>query len=89
MSSNKVSRRTVLGLAGAAAGGAVLGRGRLTAPARAAEGDKEFKVGAVLELSGSDSSGGQLAQRGYQFWVDTVNKAGGIEVGGNLAKALA
>jgi len=82
MSSNKVSRRTVLGLAGAAAGGAVLGRGRLTVPARAAEGGSEFKIGAVLELSGSDSSGGQLAQRGYQFWVDTVNKAGGIEVGG-------
>ncbi|MGN6550830.1 MAG: amino acid ABC transporter substrate-binding protein [Pararhizobium sp.] len=82
MSNSKVTRRTVLGLAGAAAGGAVLGTGRLTVPARAAESGKEFKVGAVLELSGADSSGGQLAQRGYQFWVDTVNKSGGIEVGG-------
>ena len=36
----------------------------------------------MLELSGEDSSGGHLAQRGYQFWVDTVNKNGGIEIGG-------
>jgi branched-chain amino acid transport system substrate-binding protein len=83
MSNKRITRRTVLSLAGAAAGGAVLGHGRLTTPARAAEeAGKEFKIGAVLELSGADSSGGHLAQRGYQFWVDTVNKAGGIEVGG-------
>ncbi len=82
MSNNKITRRTVLGLTSAVAGGAVLGRGRLTVPARAADAGKEFKIGAVLELSGSDSSGGHLAQRGYQFWVDTVNKSGGIEIAG-------
>jgi branched-chain amino acid transport system substrate-binding protein len=82
MSNKRITRRTVLSLAGAAAGGAVLGHGRLTVPARAAEAGTEFKIGAVLELSGADSSGGHLAQRGYEFWVDTVNKAGGIEVGG-------
>lgn len=49
-------------------------------------GSDTFKIGAVLELSGADSSGGQLAQRGYQFWVDTVNKAGGIKVGGKQYK---
>ncbi|MDN5928822.1 MAG: amino acid ABC transporter substrate-binding protein [Hyphomicrobiales bacterium] len=83
MSNKRITRRTVLSLAGVAAGGAVLGRGRLMVPARAAEeAGKEFKIGAVLELSGADASGGHLAQRGYEFWVDTVNKAGGIEVGG-------
>jgi branched-chain amino acid transport system substrate-binding protein len=73
MSNKRITRRTVLSLAGAAAGGAVLGQGRLTAPARAAEAGTEFKIGAVLELSGADASGGHLAQRGYEFWVDTVN----------------
>lgn len=82
MSNSRITRRGVLGMASAAAGGALIGRGRLTVPARAADDAKEFKIGAVLELSGDDSSGGHLAQRGYQFWVDTVNKGGGIEVGG-------
>ena len=82
MSDMRITRRTVLSLAGAAAGGAVIGGRPLVAPARAAEAGEEFKIGAVLELSGDDSSGGHLAQRGYQFWVDTVNKDGGIEVGG-------
>lgn len=82
MKKHQVTRRQALALAGAAAGGAALSRSPFTVPARAAEGASEFKIGAVLELSGSDASGGQLAQRGYQFWVDTVNKNGGIEVGG-------
>src|SRR5215831_7089986 len=37
--------------------------------------------GAVLELSGADATGGQIAQRGYQMWADTVNKAGGLAIG--------
>lgn len=49
-------------------------------------GGGTYKVGAVLELSGADSAGGQLAKRGYQFWVDTVNKKGGIDVGGQKYK---
>ncbi|HET7413787.1 MAG TPA: amino acid ABC transporter substrate-binding protein [Pararhizobium sp.] len=80
MSRNGYTRRTVLGM-GAAAGGAVLAGRPLTVPAQAAT-TKELKVGAVLELSGADSSGGQLAKRGYEFWVDTVNKQGGVEIGG-------
>jgi len=81
MSDRKITRRTVLSLASAAAGGAAIGRSPWVARARAADAE-EFKIGAVLELSGDDASGGGVAQRGYQFWVDTVNKAGGIEVGG-------
>lgn len=82
MSDRRITRRTVLNLAGAAAGGAAIGRSRLVARATAAEAGEEFKIGAVLELSGDDASGGNVAQRGYQLWVDTVNKNGGIEVGG-------
>ncbi|WP_034715366.1 amino acid ABC transporter substrate-binding protein [Intrasporangium chromatireducens] len=82
----ELNRRHFLTGAGLALGGAVL------APSLAACGggggggggssSGKFKIGAVLELSGADATGGQIAQRGYQFWVDTVNKAGGIAVGG-------
>lgn len=83
MSKQHVTRRQVLGSAGATAGAITLGSGLLaTRASAAASGKKEFAVGAVLELSGADSSGGQLAKRGYEFWVDTVNKQGGISVGG-------
>ena len=35
----------------------------------------------MLELSGESATGGQIAQRGYQLWADTVNKAGGLAIG--------
>lgn len=82
MSYRRITRRHVLGSTGLAAGGFLLGSTARPEIARAASDDKEFKIGAVLELSGADASGGHLAQRGYQFWVDTVNSQGGIEVGG-------
>ncbi len=80
MSKQQVTRRQVLEQAGVTAGGIMLGSGVLATRAGAAS--KEFAVGAVLELSGADASGGQLAKRGYEFWVDTVNKQGGISIGG-------
>src|SRR5690606_37384024 len=73
-----LSRRKFLGYAGAAGGVLVLGAcGR-----GGGAGGDTYKIGAVLELSGSDSAGGQLARRGYEFWAETVNAKGGIEVGG-------
>jgi branched-chain amino acid transport system substrate-binding protein len=78
-----VTRRQFLIRSGALAGGAVIGPGLLSAcGGETSGGASAFKVGAVLELSGADASGGQLARRGYQFWVDTVNKQGGIDIGG-------
>ncbi len=70
------------------AGGAVASPGLLAACGGGGGGSSTamYKVGAVLELSGPDSAGGQLAKRGYQFWVDTVNKKGGIVVGGTKHK---
>lgn len=56
----------------------------LIAPSAFASGDgggKKFKIGAVLELSGLDVTGGQLCKRGYEFWAKTINKAGGIKIG--------
>jgi len=43
----------------------------------------KFKVGAVLELSGLDATGGQICKRGYEMWAKTVNDAGGINIGGS------
>ena len=45
------------------------------------EATDTFKVGAVLELSGASATGGQIAQRGYQLWADTVNNKGGLSIG--------
>lgn len=82
-----VTRRQFLVRSGTLAGGAVVGPGLLAACGGDSGGGSDtFRVGAVLELSGADSSGGQLARRGYQFWVDTVNGNGGIDVGGKKYK---
>ncbi len=78
--SSKLTRRQALAATGAMAGSIGLAASFPARRARAA--DEEFKIGAVLELSGDDASGGQLAQRGYQFGVDTLNQRGGITIGG-------
>src|ERR671922_1461039 len=81
-----LTRRQFLARSGAA-GGALLAPGLLAACGDGGGGGAStFKVGAVLELSGSDATGGQLARRGYQFWVDTVNAKGGIDVAGKKYK---
>ena len=42
-----------------------------------------FKLGAVTSLSGDLRFGGEVTQRGYDLWADTINEEqGGIEVGG-------
>jgi branched-chain amino acid transport system substrate-binding protein len=90
MSERQTTRREFLGRTGAVAGGVVLGPGVLAACGGGGGGGgggaSEYKIGAVLELSGSDSAGGQLAKRGYDFWAETVNKQGGIVVGGKKYK---
>jgi branched-chain amino acid transport system substrate-binding protein len=83
----EITRRQFLIRSGAA-GGVVLAPGLLQAcgDSGGGGGGDTFKVGAVLELSGADATGGALAQRGYQFWADTVNANGGIEVAGKKYK---
>ena len=87
--SDEISRRDFIRYS-LLAGGAVASPGLLAAcgggGGGGSSGSGMYKVGAVLELSGADSAGGQLAKRGYQFWVDTVNKKGGIDVGGTKYK---
>jgi branched-chain amino acid transport system substrate-binding protein len=81
---DQLTRRRFLARTGALAGGVALGPGLVAACGGSSGGGgaKEFRIGAVLELSGADSAGGQLAKRGYDFWADTVNKRGGISIGG-------
>src|SRR5215468_10325504 len=79
-----INRRRFLTRAGLVVGGAVAGPSFLAACGGNKGGgtaSDTFKVGAVLELSGEDATGGQIAQRGYQMWADTVNKAGGLSIG--------
>jgi len=53
-------------------------------PAQAA--DKVIKVGAALPLTGPLSPEGTRQKNGFQLWVDTVNKAGGVKTGGDTYK---
>ena len=82
--SNYINRRRFLTRAGLMVGGAVAGPSLLAAcGGDTGEGTTtdSFKVGAVLELSGASATGGQIAQRGYQLWADTVNNKGGLSIG--------
>jgi branched-chain amino acid transport system substrate-binding protein len=81
--SNNINRRRFLGQAGLVVGGVVAGPSLLSAcGGDTGEGATDtFKVGAVLELSGASATGGQIAQRGYQLWADTVNSKGGLAIG--------
>jgi branched-chain amino acid transport system substrate-binding protein len=88
--SNYIDRRRFLTRAGLMVGGVVAGPSLLSACGGDTGGGSEsntFKVGAVLELSGASATGGQIAQRGYQLWADTVNeKSGGLNIGGTKYK---
>ena len=49
------------------------------------EGDTII-LGSAISLTGKYSSNGVNAQNGYNFAVDTINKAGGVKVGGKSYK---
>ena len=81
--SGHLTRRRFLERSGALAGGAVIGPGLLAACGgdEAGGGSDVFRVGAVLELSGESATGGQLARRGYDFGIRTINSKGGVRIG--------
>jgi len=43
---------------------------------------REIKIGAVLPLTGAFGASGNYFKQGYTMAIDDVNKAGGLEVGG-------
>ncbi len=49
------------------------------APAKASQ---TLKLGAAVALTGPVSREGTLVKDGYDFWMQTVNEKGGIDVGG-------
>jgi branched-chain amino acid transport system substrate-binding protein len=86
--STPVTRRQFIRY-GALAGGAVVAPNLLSACGGSQGGGSKsdvFKVGAVLELSGSSATGGQVAKRGYELWAKTVNSKGGIKIGSKSYK---
>lgn len=50
-----------------------------------AEGDT-IRLGAAVAMTGAVAKEGQLVKEGYEFWKNTVNAQGGIEVGGKKYK---
>ena len=42
-----------------------------------------IKIGAVVPLTGRYAAGGEQVKNGYELAVDAINKAGGVDVGGN------
>ena len=81
--SNNINRRRFLTRAGLMVGGVVASPSLLSACGgdTGEQATDTLKVGAVLELSGASATGGQIAQRGYQLWADTVNNKGGLSIG--------
>src|SRR3954465_4950533 len=82
--STSINRRLFLTRAGLVAGGVVAGPSLLSAcggGGGGGGGGETVKGGAGPQLSGESATGGQIAQRGYQLWADTVNKKGGLSIG--------
>lgn len=59
----------------------------LAAPTIVRAQAQEWVIGAPLPITGGLAPDGAKQQRGYQFWADTVNAAGGVMVGGQRIKA--
>ena len=74
----KVVRRTVLGLAGAAA----LMAGALAATAAQAD----ITIGMTVSQTGRFALAAQSGERGFKIWIDDVNSRGGIDIGGKKHK---
>lgn len=79
----KPTRRDFLQIGGAALGTLA---GTALVPWRAVAATREFRVGVVTSLSGENIFGGNLTRRGYDFWAETINAKGGIEVHGKRYK---
>lgn len=45
-------------------------------------GEKVLKLGAAISETGQVSREGKFLKDGYEFWKDTVNAAGGVDIGG-------
>ncbi len=65
----------------------ILVLGLVIAPVGQAQEKRDFfKLGVVTSLSGELAFGGSVTKRGYDMWADTLNAAGGIDIGGKKYK---
>lgn len=69
----------VIGLTGC--GGAQQPAAPASGGGSAAPKEQVLKIGAAVSQTGSLATEGKYVKDGYDFWKDTVNKAGGIKVG--------
>ncbi|HLB06774.1 MAG TPA: ABC transporter substrate-binding protein [Alphaproteobacteria bacterium] len=78
-----INRREFLESTAAAAGAAVLVAGTAGAASKAlaAEGDV-INIGFLAALSGPDAGWGLPGLTGLNIWIDEINAAGGLDVGG-------
>ena len=74
----RLLRRVTALLTVACAGLALAGCGQLGGSEESAAGGK-LKIGAVLSLTGSFAPSAKYVQEGYEYWVEEVNAAGGID----------
>jgi branched-chain amino acid transport system substrate-binding protein len=63
-----------------------IGAGVLAAPLVARAQAPVLRVGAPLPITGGLAPEGAKQRHGYDLWMETVNAAGGIEVGGQRVK---
>lgn len=74
----KIARRTLLGMAGAAA----LMGGALSSTAAQAD----ITIGMTVSQTGRFALAAQSGERGFKVWIDDVNSRGGIDIGGTKHK---
>ena len=53
-----------------------------SAPAATATAPEKLLIGAALSLTGATSQEGNQVKNGYELWLNAVNNAGGLQVGG-------
>ena len=64
----------------------VAGAGLIAAPAIVRAQDTVLRIGAPIPATGGLAPEGAKQQRGFDIWADSVNAAGGIEIGGRRVK---
>ena len=74
----KIARRTLLGMAGAAA----LLTGAFASTAALAD----ITIGMTVSQTGRFALAAQSGERGFKIWIDDVNARGGIDIGGKKHK---
>ncbi|MDA7949493.1 MAG: amino acid ABC transporter substrate-binding protein [Hyphomicrobiaceae bacterium] len=74
----KIARRTLLGMAGAAA--------LMTGAFASSAAQADITIGMTVSQTGRFALAAQSGERGFKIWIDDVNSRGGIDIGGTKHK---